>query len=59
MITKNEKVVASGDSLFLQNQIPGGIDPSQLAMNPKGDKLYIVNPTLNAIKVEDIKAFES
>jgi YVTN family beta-propeller protein len=56
---KNEKSVASGRILGLQNQIPGGIDPSQLAMNAKGDKLYIVNPTLNAIKVEDLKAFES
>ena len=56
---KNEKAVASGRILPLQNQIPGGIDPSQFTINPKGDKLYIVNPTLNAIKVEDPKAFES
>ena len=56
---KIEKAVASGRILGLQNPISGGIGPSQLAMNAKGDKLYIVNPTLNAIKVEDLKAFES
>jgi tetratricopeptide (TPR) repeat protein/DNA-binding beta-propeller fold protein YncE len=57
-INKSEKAVASGRPLSGIKQIPAGIDPSQLTMNLKGDKLYIANQILNAIKVE-YKAFES
>jgi DNA-binding beta-propeller fold protein YncE len=40
--------------LYNVKQLSNGIDYAQLAMNNNGSKLYIANPMLNTIKVEDV-----
>jgi YVTN family beta-propeller protein len=43
-------------NLHSVKQLSAGIDYAQLAMNNNGSKLYIVNPLLNAIKVENVSS---
>jgi hypothetical protein len=52
-IKATEQAIRSESILYGVKQIPGGIDSSQLAMNLNRDRLYIANPTLNAVKVEN------
>ena len=43
-----------GGNLYSLKQLSAGIDYAQLTMNNNGSKLYIANPMLNAIKVENV-----
>jgi YVTN family beta-propeller protein len=45
----------TGGILYGVKQESSGIDYTQLAINKNGNKLYIANPTLNAIKVQKVE----
>jgi hypothetical protein len=49
-----DAIERSGGFLYGADQLSAGIDYAQSALTNNGSKLYIVNPTLNAIRVENL-----
>jgi hypothetical protein len=56
-IKEAENAIQRSDgNLYDVKEIAAGVDLSQVALNKKGDKIYIANPLLNTINVEKLES---